>query len=171
MIGTFVIILPSYPRQAVRDNMTKKCKCHGVSLSCTWRVCWRVMPPMTQVAERLRQSLNRAVRVKLDKTKTRLRTVGKKKRRKRRPATSEIAYQSKSPNFCTANPLLGISGTKGRVCDKNSDSTDGCRLMCCGRGMVTTEGYSKVKCNCKFIWCCRIQCDLCDKFWTKTTCK
>lgn len=152
--------------------MSKKCKCHGVSLSCSYQVCWRVMPPMAKVAKILRQSFNKAVKVKLDKTKTRLRIAAKKRRRKqRRPATSEIAYHSKSPSFCKPNSFLGTPGTKGRECDAKSDSTGGCGLMCCGRGHRTVEGLKQVKCNCNFFWCCHVRCDTCEKYWKATICK
>ena len=39
-----------------------------------------------------------------------------------------------SPDYCIGSDQTGSFGTQGRQCNKTSPGTDGCNLMCCGRG-------------------------------------
>lgn len=157
--------------------MDKSCKCHGVSGSCTVRVCWRTMPKMAKVASLLRRKFDSALRVKLNKNKTKLTRISRGRRgRKRntnnkRPPPSSLVYAATSPDFCQADKRYGILGTVGRTCNKSSIGTDGCRMLCCGRGYNTVNRVSDVKCNCNFIWCCHVKCDMCKKEWIDHTCK
>lgn len=164
-------------RRAIKENMDKSCKCHGVSGSCTVRVCWRTMPKMAKVASLLRRKFDSALRVKLNKNKTKLTRISRGRRgRKRntnnkRPPPSSLVYAATSPDFCQADKRYGILGTVGRTCNKSSIGTDGCRMLCCGRGYNTVNRVSDVKCNCNFIWCCHVKCDMCKKEWIDHTCK
>lgn len=163
--------------QALRDNMGKSCKCHGVSGSCSVKICWRTMPSFNAVGELLRKKFDRSSRVRPNSSVTKLIRVNRDKRGKRRkrkrnkPSGSDLVYTKDSPNFCQADPSLGILGTRGRLCKKSSPENDSCRNMCCGNGYNTLERSSKVKCNCEFIWCCKVQCELCEKDWFEHRCK
>ena len=85
---------------------------------------------------------------------------------------------------------LGVLGTKGRLCNATSYDMDGCKLMCCGRGYQTViqEVEEKVtfwnkilstkilthvisfQSNCKFVWCCKVNCDVKIKKTEQTFC-
>ncbi|RXN18448.1 Wingless-type MMTV integration site member 2Bb [Labeo rohita] len=67
----------------------------------------------------------------------------------------------------------GVSslGTAGRVCNKTSRGTDGCEVMCCGRGYDTTRIKRITKCECKFKWCCAVECKDCEESVDIHTCK
>lgn len=52
-------------------------------------------------------------------------------------------------------------GTRGRQCNATSYGMDGCRLLCCGRGYQTVVQEVEEKCNCKFVWCCKVNCEKC----------
>lgn len=157
--------------------MDKSCKCHGVSGSCTVRVCWRTMPKMAKVASELRRKFENALKVKLNKNKTKLTRLSRGRRGRkrntnnRRPSPSSLVYAVNSPDFCQADEKYGILGTLGRTCNKTSTGTDGCRMLCCGRGYNTVNRVNDVKCNCTFIWCCHVKCDWCKKEWVEHTCK
>lgn len=159
--------------------MGKSCKCHGVSGSCTVKICWKTMPNFSVVAELLRIKFDRSIRVRANSSKTKLQRTtrgkrGKQRKRKgkgRRPPASSLVFTESSPDFCRPNLSLGILGTRERICNKSSAGNDGCRHMCCSRGYNTVERSSKVKCNCEFIWCCKVQCELCEKDWFEHTCK
>lgn len=157
--------------------MGKTCKCHGVSGSCTVRVCWRTMPKMEIVASILRKKFDNAVKVRLNKNKTKLtRTPRPRRGRKRntnnkRPPSASLVYAAVSPDFCRADKKYGVLGTVGRTCSKSSIGTDSCPMLCCGRGYNTVNRVSDVKCNCAFIWCCQVKCDLCKEEWIEHTCK
>ena len=157
--------------------MDKSCKCHGVSGSCTIRVCWKTMPKMAQVATELRRRFDSALKVKLNRSKTKLTRLSRGRRGRkrntnnRRPSPSSLVYAVNSPDFCKADDRYGILGTVGRTCNKTSDGTDSCRQLCCGRGYNTVNKVDDVKCNCTFIWCCHVKCDWCKKEWIQHTCK
>ena len=65
---------------------------------------------------------------------------------------------------------LGIPGTRGRECNRTSWGMDGCNLLCCGRGFRTEVLEVSEKCNCRFIYCCHVQCEQCNKTVMRHTC-
>lgn len=67
--------------------------------------------------------------------------------------------------------LPGSLGTAGRVCNKSSRGTDGCEIMCCGRGYDTMRVKRVTKCECKFKWCCAVECSDCEDVVDVHTCK
>lgn len=67
--------------------------------------------------------------------------------------------------------LSGSLGTAGRVCNKSSRGTDGCEVMCCGRGYDTMRIKRVTKCECKFQWCCAVECNDCEEVVDVHTCK
>ena len=64
----------------------------------------------------------------------------------------------------------GSMGTAGRECNKTSMDTDGCDIMCCGRGYTTDVIQRVDKCECKFHWCCEVICKNCTKTVERHTC-
>ncbi|MCL4145341.1 UNVERIFIED_CONTAM: hypothetical protein GTU68_042937, partial [Idotea baltica] len=56
---------------------------------------------------------------------------------------------------------LGVLGTEGRLCNRTSWGMDGCPLLCCGRGYQTMLQTVEKKCKCRFVWCCKVVCDMC----------
>ncbi|XP_012224358.1 protein Wnt-2 isoform X1 [Linepithema humile] len=90
---------------------------------------------------------------------------------KRIPKRSELVYLQSSPNYCEPDLTQGSLGTQGRYCNRTSKGTDGCDLMCCGRGYNTHQFTRTWQCNCKFQWCCRVHCDTCTERTEEYTCK
>lgn len=64
-----------------------------------------------------------------------------------------------------------LLGTQGRECNRTSLDADNCSILCCGRGYHTERVLVKEKCNCRFKWCCEIECDTCKYYKTIHTCK
>ncbi|KRY68164.1 Protein Wnt-4 [Trichinella pseudospiralis] len=145
-------------RRAIRANMKLMCKCHGVSGSCTVKLCWRRMTDFQTIGEALSKKFDGAVKVKFSGLRHKLKpyVAGHKK-----PTKRDLVYLQQSPDFCQENPKLGVYGTKGRQCEKDGYSTSGCAILCCGRG-YTVKTVEKVHdCNCKFQWCCEVKCEKC----------
>ncbi|RWS05149.1 protein Wnt-1-like protein [Dinothrombium tinctorium] len=76
---------------------------------------------------------------------------------------TDLVYLHSSPDYCERDENYGSYGTHGRVCNRTSHAIDGCDLLCCGRGYNTKIERVKERCNCKFYWCCQVECDECIK--------
>lgn len=162
-------------RKVIRSQMTVQCKCHGVSGSCELKTCWKELRPFRNVGTVLKDKFDQATEVEV--------------RRRGSPGTRShsrpiivpvvsplpdnngLQYLKSSPDFCEANVSLGFFGTRGRRCDPDSDSIDGCDLLCCGRGYNTKTERLVERCACKFVWCCEVRCKTCVKYVSASTCR
>ncbi|XP_074651670.1 protein Wnt-2b-like [Tubulanus polymorphus] len=147
-------------RKGITKNLKLLCKCHGVSGSCSMKICWRTMDSFRSIGLYLKGRFDGASKVKLNKKKNRLRPVEKTQKK---PTKLDLVYLEESPDYCEYNPDLGAIGTSGRLCNKTSPGLDGCQLMCCGRGYYTTIKEIQEDCDCKFYWCCRVECKKCKR--------
>lgn len=160
--------------QILEEKMKLECKCHGVSGSCTTKTCWTTLPKFRELGYILKDKYNEAVQVEpvrasRNKRPTFLKI--KKPLSYRKPMDTDLVYIEKSPNYCEEDPVTGSVGTQGRMCNKTAQQSNGCDLMCCGRG-YNTHQYSRVwQCNCKFHWCCYVKCNTCSERTEVYTCK
>ncbi|XP_043096957.1 protein Wnt-6 isoform X2 [Puntigrus tetrazona] len=146
-------------RQAVRIQMRTECKCHGLSGSCTLRSCWRKIPLFRQVGDCLMQSFHEAVRVMGGNDGKSLVPID--------PDTppldaNVLIYSAESPDFCQANQRTGTEGTRGRVCNSTETGNGGCESLCCGKGFADYTLEYEENCQCRFHWCCEVQCQRCS---------
>ncbi|XP_029727210.1 protein Wnt-10a [Aedes albopictus] len=82
--------------------------------------------------------------------------------RTNRKMENALFYYQRSPNFCERDQVSDIPGTVGRRCNRTSVGSDGCASMCCGRGYNLIREKRVDRCNCKFHWCCYVECDDCE---------
>ncbi|XP_054277676.1 protein Wnt-4-like [Macrosteles quadrilineatus] len=149
-------------RRIIRSQMQRVCKCHGMSGSCSVRVCWRKLPSFRQVGDILTARFEGASYVKMvEKRRKRVKKLRAAIRELKQPNRTELVYLEESPDYCERNETLGVLGTRGRLCNRGSPGLDGCRLLCCGRGYQTRVKEVEEKCHCRFVWCCDVKCDLC----------
>uniref|UniRef100_A0A672M0W3 Protein Wnt n=1 Tax=Sinocyclocheilus grahami TaxID=75366 RepID=A0A672M0W3_SINGR len=146
-------------RLAIRTQMRTECKCHGLSGSCTLRSCWRKMPIFRQVGDYLMQSFHKAIRVMSGNDGKSLATID--------PDTlpldaNILIYSAESPDFCQANQRMGTEGTQGRVCNSTETGPGGCDSLCCGKGFADNTLEYEENCQCRFHWCCEVQCQRCS---------
>lgn len=159
-------------RLAVRSMMKMQCRCHGVSGSCELKTCWRKMPKFTSIGDFLKKRYRRSIEVSgKRRSLRRKRGRDRGKRSSRPPRRRELVYLKKSPNYCLNNPKRGILGTQGRQCQKRSTGPDSCDLLCCGRGYNTKVVRKAERCDCKFVWCCKVHCKTCITLINTYTCK
>ncbi|TWW75812.1 Protein Wnt-7b [Takifugu flavidus] len=161
-------------RKVLEERMKLECKCHGVSGSCTTKTCWTTLPKFREIGYVLKDKYNNAVHVEVVRA-SRLRQPTHLKVKQtqgyRKPMETDLVYIERSPNYCEKDAATGSVGTQGRLCNRTSPHTDGCDLMCCGRG-YNTHQYTKVwQCNCKFQWCCFVKCNTCSERTEVFTCK
>lgn len=170
-------------------NLISRCKCHGLSGSCQLKTCWKSSPDFRIVGKVLKQQFRRAVLVDQANFGNGMIVYknGSKKRKsksafKRRPSInhgndnnawprktkknrmeSSLLYFRKSPNFCEKDVMSDIPGTHGRRCNRTSTGSDSCSSLCCGRGYNLIKEVSNQRCNCRFQWCCFVECQTCEQ--------
>ncbi|XP_058634920.1 wingless-type MMTV integration site family, member 2Ba isoform X2 [Onychostoma macrolepis] len=155
-------------RMAVKRFMKTECKCHGVSGSCALRTCWLAMSDFRRTGDYLRKKYNTAVEVTMNQDGSGFMVAD---RDYKRTTKNDLVYIENSPDYCLMDRSAGSLGTAGRVCNKSSRAMDGCEVMCCGRGYDTTRVNRVSKCECKFKWCCAVECRDCEETVDVHTCK
>lgn len=106
-------ILYCFLLQVIADSLTKACKCHGVSGSCSVKTCWRAMPNFDAIGDNLKRHYSYSIEV-------RTRRINKVKQFV--PILPTIAtisedsliYYSKSPDYCSPDVKTGSIGTQDR---------------------------------------------------------
>ncbi|KAG4065433.1 hypothetical protein HA402_002831 [Bradysia odoriphaga] len=172
-------------RMAVANNMQIRCKCHGMSGSCQLKTCWKSAPDFRVVGKVLKQLFRKAVLVdqsnmgngspiiisKRTRKKHKSRNVGHLPRKTVRKykkvgdlqkMENSLFYYQRSPNFCDKDPSSDIQGTIGRRCNRTGIGSGSCASMCCGRGYNLLKERRVERCNCKFHWCCYVECEVCE---------
>uniref|UniRef100_H3AXS1 Protein Wnt n=1 Tax=Latimeria chalumnae TaxID=7897 RepID=H3AXS1_LATCH len=158
------------PAQALIDSLQTKCKCHGVSGSCSVKTCWRSLQDLGEVAEDLKAKYLGATKVMQRHMGTRKQLVPREL--DVRPVReTELVYLVSSPDYCTKNEKQGSYGTQDRQCNRTSVGSDSCNLMCCGRGYNTYTETLVERCQCKYHWCCYVTCKRCERAEKRYLCK
>ncbi|CAI4232037.1 unnamed protein product [Auanema sp. JU1783] len=163
-------------RKILKRHTSPKCKCHGVSGSCSLKTCWMQLPSMRQVGNILQNKYKNAIRVQVNSRGNLQLVSGEEQKssnakRKTRALPTDLVYLDDSPDYCRHDIITGTLGTEGRLCKRNSDGPDGCDSLCCGRGYNTYTQEIKTKCNCKFEWCCKVVCQTCTQITEVDICK
>ncbi|GAU92975.1 hypothetical protein RvY_04983 [Ramazzottius varieornatus] len=154
-------------RMAVYKAAKPACKCHGVSGSCSLRTCWQQLPPFREIGKKIKLRYDAATKMAVDKRgNLQVTEAGYKK-----PSSLDLVYLEESPDYCVYNKKTGSLGTKDRRCNPLSQGTDGCEIMCCGRGFNTKKEVVREQCDCKFQWCCYVVCKTCERTLETHTCK
>lgn len=157
-------------RQVLEASMRKECKCHGLSGSCDMKTCWESMPPFREVGTIIKDKFDGATEVAIV-TEDNKPMIVRKNTQFKRHTKADLVYLDSSPDYCEADPQKGVLGTHGRLCNLTSYGIDGCELLCCNRGYEVHVRKEMVKCNCKFHYCCRVDCDTCEKIIEDHICK
>ncbi|KAL9973921.1 hypothetical protein ACROYT_G020440 [Oculina patagonica] len=157
--------------QVVKDNFVIRCKCHGVSTSCGMKTCWKEIVQFRNIGDILLQKYDGASKVRYDRRTGRIlkltrsengfKRAGKRRSASSRPATGNLVYLERSPNYCVKSRREKTLGTEGRECKADIEGHGSCDMLCCGRGFRPTEFVVREKCQCKFKWCCWVECKEC----------
>lgn len=143
------------------------CKCHGVSGSCSLKTCWLQLAEFRKVGDRLKEKYDSAAAMRI----TRQGKLELTNSRFNQPSPEDLVYVDPSPDYCLRNETTGSLGTQGRLCNKTSEGTDGCELMCCGRGYDRFKSVQVERCHCRFHWCCFVRCKKCTEIVDQYVCK
>lgn len=155
------------------------CKCHGVSGSCTTKTCWKQLPDFRKVGDYLKNKYRRALLADFQNGLPPREVIAYKYNGKPSSGIRAIAihtgrlkqtslvYLDQSPDYCTHN---GSRATLGRRCvrsrDPNAKSNSerkSCSTLCrqCGLRVRRTLTTAETICDCKFHWCCFVECQSC----------
>ncbi|KAK2849395.1 hypothetical protein Q5P01_009229 [Channa striata] len=168
-------------RLAVKATMKRICRCHGMSESCTIQTCWTQLSDFRDVGNYLKIKHSQAQ--KLDIDNGRIRAGNSAENRVAIAdalgsiARTELIYLEDSPDYCRTNVTLGLYGTEGRQCLQHGEGLTpwekrSCRRLCHECGLRVEERRTEVvtSCNCKFQWCCTVNCDDCSQVTVKHVC-
>lgn len=177
-------------------TLDDKCKCHGVSGSCSMRTCWRRLHDFNMTANLLRHKYHDAKR-KMPHSKTSKRnTYFSLAPQPQPPPSSQRKFSRSSrgrpelilipPNTPFSMPRQTYSSpynqllylepsptyctlTRGRQCEH----PDNCATLCCGRGFDKRVIKTVDKCKCRFKnnRCCEVVCEYCDNYEERYYCK
>ncbi|NXG45362.1 WN11B protein, partial [Psilopogon haemacephalus] len=157
-------------RQVVSDSLDTKCKCHGVSGSCSVKTCWKGLPKLEEIASDLKSKYLAAIKVSHRLMGPRRQLIAKETG-VRAVQEADLVYLISSPDYCTPNPHQGSLGTQDRHCNKTSVGSDSCNLLCCGRGYNTYTEEVVERCHCRYHWCCYVVCKRCWRKVERYVCK
>ncbi|XP_057303003.1 protein Wnt-5b-like isoform X1 [Hydractinia symbiolongicarpus] len=147
----------------------RKCSCYGTTGNCIAKTCYRWLPKLKVIGQKLYDKYKNAVKVKMKNMK---KLVSAEPRRVLKK--TDLVYTERI-NYCDVIQSLGIAGTQGRVClntkPKSGDDMTSCKILCCGRGYNPVRRKAKVRCRCTFKWCCDVKCHWCEKEVTEYRCK
>ncbi|NWR50657.1 WN11B protein, partial [Regulus satrapa] len=156
--------------QVLSDSLDTRCKCHGVSGSCSVKTCWKGLPDLGEIASDLKSRYLAALKVTHRLMGPRKQLIPKEG--DARPVTEmDLVYLINSPDYCTPNPQLGSLGTQDRPCNRSSLGSDSCDLLCCGRGYNTYTEEVQERCHCRYRWCCSVVCRRCRRSLERHVCK
>ncbi|KAJ8979939.1 hypothetical protein NQ317_003681 [Molorchus minor] len=160
-------------RDIIKDTMTKRCRCHGVSGSCSLQTCWVQVSHFRIIAKKLNEKYIKAVKFTQERVEkaiipgNSLRDISEE--REIRGSEKKLVYLEESPDYCIPNEAEDFPGTKGRICSRNQleqasiSERKSCRKLCrgCGHRVRKIKKEVKKRCNCIFAWCCEVKCDTC----------
>lgn len=161
--------------------MKRVCRCHGMSESCSVKTCWMQLSEFREIGNYLKTKHGQAQ--KLDIDKKRMRAGNNADNRGaildalRSIAPTELIYLEDSPDYCRRNSSMGLYGTEGRECLLQGEGLTqwekrSCRRLCydCGLGVEERRIEVVSSCQCKFHWCCKVNCDRCSQVVVKHVC-
>ncbi|MEQ2188266.1 Protein Wnt-8c [Goodea atripinnis] len=168
-------------RTAVKATVKRICRCHGMSESCSLQTCWTQLSDFREIGNYLKIKYNQARKLDIDKKRVRAGNSADSRGAIvdafGHVAQTELIYMEDSPDYCRRNASLGLHGTEGREClQHGADLTQwerrSCRRLCHECGLRVEERRTEVvsSCNCKFHWCCRVNCEDCSEIIVKHVC-
>lgn len=160
--------------QAMLDLMKTKCKCNGVSGSCSLKTCWKTVPRFSEVGTVLKEKYDFATQIRVSNRNRKNRDPSKIRPSQRKAKSvdrEDLVFYESSPTFCRKDRSLNIHGTEGRVCKVDSLETDNCNSLCCDRGYNRVHTTIRSRCRCHFNWCCYVLCSECVENAWVTICK
>uniref|UniRef100_T1E100 Protein Wnt n=1 Tax=Dendrocoelum lacteum TaxID=27895 RepID=T1E100_9PLAT len=148
--------------EIMKRSWKSKCKCHGVSGSCTNQVCFRQLRRLDD--DILLMKLKNQYLAAKYVTAERNGILYTDPKNKIGLEDTELAFMEHSSDYCDPEPKVGSVGTVNRQCEiKNvtTADTNHCNIMCCGRGFRNTIEQETIQCKCNLDQNFNVKCKLC----------
>lgn len=163
------------------------CRCHGLSGSCAVRTCWRELPTYFQIGDILKTKFDNALEVAVttNRNEPPLLTYYDEylaAHIQLGPSDSSLVYLENNQNYC----YDGQNFTQDRRClpqtfldaqnrgqVKVSSSREyfpPCEEFCCSGEYYEETTSHEENCNCRFVWCCNVECQKCTVNATQYRC-
>ena len=177
---TVVVVAVYLLLQVVQDEVKTKCRCHGLSGSCTIKTCWNEAPTASVIATILKEKYDSAQQVQVDIPnfggQPTLRYLSKEQDHLQ-PQLTELVYLQQSTDLC----LTKANYTQGKVClpqamadqeglNQEQSNLTPCESLCCSGQHYTTYGHRNSTCDCVFLWCCEVHCRTCVESFVEYRC-
>ena len=144
--------------------MNRTCNCTGNATCPEGQTCEMMLPSMKDVVgKELKMKYRQSIQLKLPSDLS-----------QGNQTEGELICFSDSMDYCKPNPEYHIDGIAGRECKMNisyASSSQHCSNLCCDHGAEEYEAKKLDTCNCKFVWCCKVECETCEKTMIKHRCK
>ena len=168
-------MVTAYFLQAVLEYMHKTCTCtgSGTNLCSRDKKCLMELPTMEQVAMVLKKGYDQSIYSMILPSPSQQQKLVVERENLQEVHAEKMIYFYQSPDYCTANPYYSIAGIAGRECTLKADTSSShhCDNLCCDHGYENYT-YTRTKpCNCKFVWCCKVECEACNEIVTNHRCR
>uniref|UniRef100_A0A1I8NHL5 Protein Wnt n=1 Tax=Musca domestica TaxID=7370 RepID=A0A1I8NHL5_MUSDO len=145
-------------------SLIKQCACAimGPGGKCVKEFCRQVLKPFEEIADDIRQMYNEGIL--LENTIINSRILWDN------IPLDVLVFMRDSPNYCELDAVPHWNGMVGRQCAAGTsngnlldEDQERCNHLCreCGYTVEEKNVLTEIRCNCKFTWDFRMQCDSC----------
>lgn len=145
----------------------KTCHCHGISGSCTLEICHSELPSFDELAKKIKQAYMNSCLVSAN---------GHSRNgwesKCGRAITEDSLIHTAEDTWCQDKPEFGSVGVTGRECNPLHGAHGSCDTICthCNVGSQESQVVIEKQCECKFKFCCEIDCEVCEEKKTFYSC-
>ena len=167
--------MTTYFLQAVLEYMHKICTCTGSgNKRCSQdKTCQMKLPTMDKVADVLRKQYDRSIYSMILPSPSQQQVLVVERENLQEVHAERMIYFDQSPDYCTADPYYSIAGIAGRDCTLKADTSSSlhCNNLCCDHGYEKFAYILHKPCNCRFVWCCKVECEVCYETVIRHRCR
>ncbi len=170
--------------------MVLSCRCHGFSGSCAVKTCWRELPSYYQVGDTLKEKQANSLKVWFTPRHNGPDLVNYVDETRGQTVTVEITalddtvliHLEDQDDYCSYNENVTLNrecmpefmlDAKQRGQVKSTSMKEhfpSCESFCCNGEFVEETVVTMENCNCRFVWCCTVECQSCPVSTTHYHC-
>ncbi|KAL3096087.1 hypothetical protein niasHS_005846 [Heterodera schachtii] len=143
-----------------RRNVLRKLEKHNLKVG-RMKTCWKKAADLSAISQHLAEKYKSAKFIANARPEEEIRA-----------KNTELVFSERSVDLCSQFHYdIHQKRSLPRICSwRNSTHAEGnCDGLCCGRGHSVSHEVVPYKCECKFVWCCRLECREClEHRWIST---